>query len=60
MDENEIMTGAEVAELLQVSVRTLDDWRLHRTGPPYRKMGRHVRYLRSEVLAWFEGLRTHG
>lgn len=59
MNDNEIMTGAQVAELLQISVRTLEDWRLTQTGPPYRKMGKHVRYLRSEVLAWFEGLSVH-
>ena len=57
--DDEILTGAQVAELLHVSIRTLEEWRQTRTGPPYRKMGKHVRYLRSEVLAWFEGLSTH-
>lgn len=57
--DDEIMTGAQVAELLHVSIRTLEEWRQTRTGPPYRKMGKHVRYLRSEVLAWFEGLNAH-
>lgn len=57
--DDEIMTGAQVAELLHVSIRTLEEWRQTHTGPPYRKMGKHVRYLRSEVLAWFEGLITH-
>ncbi|TFD50413.1 hypothetical protein E3T46_10970 [Cryobacterium sp. Hh11] len=39
--------------------RTLEEWRQTRTGPPYRRMGRHVRYLRREVLAWFEALAMH-
>ncbi|WP_241978942.1 MULTISPECIES: helix-turn-helix domain-containing protein [unclassified Cryobacterium] len=46
------MTGQQVAYLLQVSPRTLEEWRQTRTGPPYRGMGRHVRYMRREVLAW--------
>lgn len=55
-DERQILTAEQVAELLQVSVRTVEEWRRTRTGPPYRKMGRHIRYLRAEVLVWFEEL----
>ncbi|TFB69113.1 DNA-binding protein [Cryobacterium glaciale] len=58
-DDAEIMTGQQVADLLQVSPRTLEEWRQTRTGPPYRRMGRHVRYMRREVLAWFESLAMH-
>ena len=58
-EDSQIMTGQQVAELLQVSPRTLEEWRQTRTGPPYRRMGRHVRYLRREVLTWFEGLDPH-
>ena len=45
-DDAKIMTGQQVADLLQVSPRTLEEWRQARTGPPYRRMGRHVRYMR--------------
>jgi excisionase family DNA binding protein len=55
-EDAQIMTGQQVAELLQVSPRTLEEWRQTRTGPPWRRMGRHVRYLRREVLAWFDAL----
>ena len=50
-DDAQIMTGQQVAELLQASPRTLEEWRQTCTGPPWRRMGRHVRYLRREVLA---------
>ncbi|WP_233198426.1 AlpA family transcriptional regulator [Cryobacterium sp. Y50] len=53
------MTGQQVADLLQISPRTLEEWRQTCTGPPYRRMGRHVRYMRREVLAWFESLAMH-
>ena len=55
-----IMTGEQVAELLQVSPRTIEEWRQTHSGPPFRRVGRHVRYLRSEVLAWFQELVRHG
>lgn len=53
------LTQREVAELLRLPARTLEDWRQTRQGPPYFKLGRHVRYRRDEVLAWVEG-RRHG
>ena len=61
VDENDaqIMTGQQVADLLQVSPRTLEEWRQTRTGPPWRRVGKQVRYLRAEVLAWFTGLASH-
>ena len=55
----QIMTGPQVAELLQVPPRTLEEWRQTGTGPPWRRVGKHVRYLRTEVLAWFEGLDSY-
>jgi excisionase family DNA binding protein len=49
-----ILTPLEVAELLQIPVRTLEEWRLRKYGPPYRKLGRHVRYEINAVMAWFD------
>jgi excisionase family DNA binding protein len=53
------LTQNEVAELLRLPVRTVEDWRLTRMGPPWVKLGRHVRYEQSELLAWVRGHR-HG
>jgi hypothetical protein len=58
-DDVQIMTGPQVADLLQVPPRTLEEWRLTHTGPPWRRVGRHVRYVRGEVLGWFEKLDSH-
>ena len=55
----EILTGQQVADLLQVSPRTLEEWRQTRTGPPWRRVGKHVRYVRHEVVTWFDGLDSH-
>ncbi|CAN5441981.1 hypothetical protein BH10ACT4_BH10ACT4_13190 [soil metagenome] len=54
-----ILTQDEVAAILQVPVRTLEDWRLSRSGPRYRKIGRHVRYERDDVITWFRRQPDH-
>ncbi|TFD50640.1 DNA-binding protein [Cryobacterium frigoriphilum] len=46
------LTQRELAELLRVPERTLEDWRLTTTGPPFLKFGRHVRYDVEDVLTW--------
>ena len=53
------LTQRELAELLRLPERTLEDWRLTHTGPPYLKLGRHVRYDVQDVLAWAQEHR-HG
>jgi predicted DNA-binding transcriptional regulator AlpA len=47
-----------VAELAGWSVATVRRWRFFRKGPPYRKFGSAVRYLRTEVLTWLHGRRV--
>lgn len=37
------LTQHELAELLRLPERTLEDRRLTHTGPSYLKLGRHVR-----------------
>lgn len=44
----------QLADLLCQSVRTIQKWRVTGYGPPYYKIGRSVRYRRSEVIAWVE------
>ena len=36
------LTQRELGELLRLPERTLEDWRLTQSGPPYLKLGRHV------------------
>jgi len=50
--EPAFLTQAEVAVLLGVPERTLEGWRLTKSGPPWLKLSRHVKYDRDDVLAW--------
>lgn len=50
-------TPAQAAEMLGVSIHTLEKWRrpgYEGFGPRYRLHGRHVRYDPRDLLAWSE------
>jgi excisionase family DNA binding protein len=48
-DTERAMVETEAASLLGLSVKTLRAWRCHGRGPRFVKLGRAVRYLRSDV-----------
>lgn len=49
---DELLTLQQVAELLDVSPNTIYYWRYQGTGPRGHKVGKWVRYWRSDVIAW--------
>jgi excisionase family DNA binding protein len=53
---SELLTPVEVCDLLKVKPRTLEDWRLRRSGPelPFVRLGRTVRYREADVRALIE------
>ena len=55
-----LLTETEVAERLNVSIRTLQGWRLRGGGPLYVKIGARVRYRGEDLDAFVAaGLRRH-
>jgi excisionase family DNA binding protein len=50
----ELLTQQQLADELQVSLRTLERWRQDGTGPAYIRVGRSPRYRRSDIDAWLE------
>lgn len=50
----------EVANYLGVPVATLVRWAYVRTGPKYRKVGRHARYSWQDVDRWLATQETGG
>ena len=50
-------TGA-AAEVLGMRPQTLHEWRTRRVGPPYRKLGRAVRYLYKEIIEYRDAQRV--
>ena len=55
-----LLSSADVAELLDVSERTLEFWRYAGKGPAYVKVGKRVRYRPADVEAYLEAQRQGG
>ena len=49
---DEMLTLDDTAALLRVPENTLRYWRVIGAGPRSFKVGRHVRYWRSDVVLW--------
>lgn len=51
-DRMPLLTPAQVATYLQVSEKTLANWRYLRRGPDFVKVGRDIRYRETELERW--------
>jgi excisionase family DNA binding protein len=51
------LTPNDVAELLDVPLETVYQWRRKRTGPLGFRVGRHLRYHPADVRRWIDDLR---
>jgi excisionase family DNA binding protein len=51
---DELLTQQQLADELQVSLRTLERWRQEGTGPAFIRVGRSPRYRRSDIDAWLQ------
>ena len=49
-----LISAQELAEYLDVPVKTLYAWRYRRQGPPGLRVGKHLRYRRIDVNEWIE------
>jgi predicted DNA-binding transcriptional regulator AlpA len=58
--DDELLTMQEVADVVRVPVATLRYWRHLGTGPRSFRIGRGVRYWRTEVFAWLDDQANSG
>jgi excisionase family DNA binding protein len=49
-----IMTAAEVAAYLRVPLKSLYTWRYTHDGPPSARVGKYLRYRRTDVDEWLD------
>lgn len=54
MTAGHLLTIEELSEYLQVTVKTLYDWRHRGLGPRGPRVGRYVRYRQADIDAWLE------
>jgi excisionase family DNA binding protein len=50
--DNDWQSPEELAAELDVPIGTIYRWRVQGTGPVGHRIGRHVRYRRSDVETW--------
>ncbi|WP_134730271.1 helix-turn-helix domain-containing protein [Amycolatopsis nivea] len=48
----------DLSAYLGIPEDTLKDWRHKNYGPPWRRMGKHVRYDPAAVRGWLDGPET--
>jgi hypothetical protein len=53
-DPDALLKEQDAADLLVLSVRTLQSWRMRLAGPPFVQVGRAVRYRRRDLIAWID------
>jgi predicted DNA-binding transcriptional regulator AlpA len=51
---NRLLSVRELADLLQVPVRTLYQWKLRGDGPQPMRVGRYLRYDPADVAHWLD------
>jgi hypothetical protein len=51
-DDDALLAEVRAAELLCLSTRTLQAWRMKGEGPAYVRAGRAIRYRRRDLIAW--------
>jgi predicted DNA-binding transcriptional regulator AlpA len=51
---HEYVDERELERRLGIAGKTWRNWRAARKGPPYRKLGKRVVYLWTEVQAWID------
>ena len=54
MEQERLLTKAEVAERLRIPVKTMNFWRSKGKGPKGKRIGTHVMYRESDVEAWIK------
>lgn len=50
--EDELLDRAQLCALLKIPASTPYAWRYRGVGPPAMKVGKHLRWRRSDVDAW--------
>lgn len=59
-EDDELLSIDEAATILHAPVATLRYWRYLGTGPNSFKVGRSVRYLKSDLFAWLTAQAVDG
>ena len=59
MSQQVLLKPEQVAERLRLAVKTLQDWRYKRKGPPFTKIGKFAMYIEEHLEQWIEQQTLH-
>jgi hypothetical protein len=59
IDIEETLSPHNAAKLLGLAASSLAKMRCWGGGPPFLKLGRAIRYVRSDLIAWRDARRVH-
>jgi hypothetical protein len=54
LDPDALLTEAQTSDFLNLSIRTLQAWRMRNAGPKFVRAGRAIRYRRRDLTAWMD------
>lgn len=54
MSKEILLSPDEVEEIFNIPATTLEKWRSKKIGPPYHKLGKHIRYKPQDVEKWID------
>ena len=54
LNDEPLWTIEQLSDYLQIPIKTIRNWRDQGTGPRGRRLGRHLRFERADVLAWLD------
>lgn len=49
-----LWTTSDLSLFLGIPEKTLSDWRYREKGPPFKRLGKHVRYVPDDVREWLD------
>lgn len=52
IEHDTLLTETQAAEVLNLSIRTLQAWRVKGNGPLFVRAGRSIRYRRHDLHSW--------
>jgi excisionase family DNA binding protein len=58
MTDDELLTTYEAADYLKLPAAQLKQLRYRGVGPAYSRLGRHVRYVRTDLQRWISAGRV--
>jgi hypothetical protein len=53
-ENDALLTEVQTADVLNLSIRTLQAWRTKGSGPSFVRAGRAIRYRRCDLYAWMD------